>query len=637
MYYSTQSHFAKPFFRPTGLFVFTTAVILLLTCSQAYLPIASAATGKVTILHTNDMHSHMLGFGPNGEYTPEITGDDQTVGGIARIAGKVADIRTDRANIGTPVLLLDGGDFMMGTAFSLLKGKAEINLMTHLGYDAITIGNHEFDWTPAGTAQIYSYISAPMDLPVVASNLIFDDTHPGDDALKALWDAEIIQPCFTKPLTNGLNVGFFGLIGEDAVSVAPFAHPVDFDDRITAAQAMVNELDSVDLVICLSHSGIEEDSTLASAVPGIDVIISGHTHETTQSPVIVGDTIIVQGGSYTKHLGILDLDVTESGVSVDDFELVAIDDSIEGDTSTHNIVEQLKDEVDSTMLTDLGYGFDEAIAETAFDLTATAGKEANLGNLVTDAMRWMVDQVEYDPADPTTKVDFAIESNGVIRDDILKGDSGLISFSDAFRVLPLGFGLEEQMAVGYPMVTIYVTASEVKKALEVLTTLYPMRGSDFWLNVSGLKVKYAPNGIPFFRVKNIYVGDDENGYSDTPLDTSCFNQKLYKVAINYYVAQFIAVVGDYTFGILSVDPKDRNGISYNNTGVHPNGLDEARVDIDPEDPGIQELRQWEGFMKYFTTFDDPDADDIPGVPAGRYEAPTGRITETSCFISTLAN
>lgn len=598
----------------------------------------AALADHLTIMHTNDMHSHLLGFGPNGEYTPLTTGDDGTVGGFARLAGIINAVRADRGAQGIPTLLVDAGDFMMGTSLVLLGGQAELSLMDAMGYDVLTLGNHEFDWTPAATADIFSNIpNLGLSLGVVASNLIFDPVHTGDDALEALFTAGVIQPWSVKTLSNGLRVGFFGLLGDDAASVAPFASPVDFETASVAAQAMVAALQAqgVDLIVCLSHSGLEEDSALAAAVPGIDVIVSGHTHEKTETPLIVGDTAIVQAGSYTKNLGVLDLDLTLKGPPVSAYSLETIDDNVAGDAATQTAAQGLIATLDTNVLNPMGYGFATVMAQTDFDLTATAGEEGNLGNLVTDAMRWMVDQVEYDPGDPDTKVDFSMESNGVIRDNILAGTTGNIAFCDAFRALPLGFGLDG--AVGYPMVTIYVTAEEVKKAMEVISTVYELKGSDYWLNVSGLRVEYAPDGFPFFRVRNIYVGDDESGYSDVPLDTGAGNPELFKIAINYYVAQFIAVIGDYTYGILTIDPKDENGVSYLDEVAHPDGLDEARVDTDLGTAGIQELRQWKGFMDYLGTFPDTDVppDGIPNIPV-RFSGPTGRILEVSCFIATAA-
>jgi len=620
----------RKFFRfQTGL-AFLIAGLLIFCSSVFSAAIAAETPSALTIMHTNDLHSHLLGFGPNSEYTPLITGDDDTVGGFARIAGKVDEIRTAHDGI-NPVLLVDAGDFMMGTGFVLLRGAAELSLMDALGYDCITLGNHEFDWTPDGTAQILSNIIYPspgLNLPVVASNLIFDDVHTGDDNLKDLFDAGVIQPYYIKDLGydwNNYRIGFFGLVGKDADSVAPFAYPITFRDQAETAQDMVDALDGiVDLIVCLSHSGLEEDTALAAAVSGIDVIISGHTHETTTAPIVENGTIIVQTGSYGRNLGVLDLDIS-AGVSWSDFELVPINDDILGDSAIDAVVGSLVADLDD-ILDPMGYAFQGVIAETAFDLTQSAGVEGNLGNLVTDAMSWMVDQYETDHL-----VDFAFESAGVIRDNIDMGSSGQIAFSDAFRVIPLGFGLDG--AVGYPMVTIYVTAAEVKKALEVLTTVYPLEGSDYWLSVSGLKVEYNPNLIPFFRVLRVWVPDGEGGWCK--LDTSFLNKNLYKIAINYYVAQFIAVVGDYTYGILTIDPKDASGVSYLDETAHPDGLDEARVDIDPGTAGIQELQQWVGFVDYLEQFDDAGSNGIPDIPAS-YAGPEGRITETNCFISTAS-
>jgi 5'-nucleotidase / UDP-sugar diphosphatase len=599
-------------------------------------PVAKAADLRVTILHTNDMHSHMLGFGPNSEYTPLTTLDDGTVGGMARVAGKVNEIRAARGAEGVPVLLVDAGDFTMGTGFTLLRGEAELRVMDALGYDVITLGNHEFDWKPAGTAEILSHIpDLSLDLPVVASNLVFDLSHPDDDALEALFTAGVVRSYHVQTLENGLRVGFFGLVGEDAASVAPFAYPVKFLDVVPAAQAMVAALqgEGVDLIVCLSHSGLDEDAALAEAVPGIDVIVSGHTHESTGSPRVVGSTVIVQAGSYTEELGVLDLDLSGAPTPLVGYELAAIDDTVPGDAAMQDLVEGLMAELDADVLNPMGYGFRNATAETSFDLIATAGQESNLGNLITDSMRWMVDRVEYDPMNPQTRVDVAIESNGVIRDDILAGATGRVDFSDAFRALPLGFGLDG--AVGYPMLTIYVTAEEVRKAMEVITTVYPLKGSDYWLNISGMRLEYLPTGIPFLRVKNIFLGNDVDGYSDVPLDTSPSNTELYKVAINYYVAQFIAVIGEYTYGILTIDPKDALGVSYLDPVAHPDGLDEARVDTDPVMPGVQELQQWRGFMDYLGTFPDLEPNGIPNVP-DRYAGPTGRIQPVTCFIATAA-
>ena len=202
---------------------------------------------QVTLMHTNDLHSHLLGFGPNSEYTPASTGDDNSVGGMARLAAKVSEIRTLRAN---PTILVDAGDFTMGSAFMFSRGKSQIGIMEAIGYDAITLGNHEFDWRPAGTVEILSYISSTDSLPVMASNIVFSDCsapEPSpdcalDDELEALYGpGNIIRPYFIKDI-DGLQVGFFGLMGDNAIGVAALCDPLTFRGPAAAATEMVEVL-----------------------------------------------------------------------------------------------------------------------------------------------------------------------------------------------------------------------------------------------------------------------------------------------------------------------------------------------------------------------------------------------------------
>jgi 5'-nucleotidase / UDP-sugar diphosphatase len=127
------------------------AVCCLFSAAQVF-----SAERSFTILHTNDWQSRLLGFGPNNEYSPATTGDDDTVGGVARLATLLEQRRAAAGE--QPVLLLDGGDFSMGTLFHTVTRETggELRLMTELGYDAATLGNHEFDFRPAGLAAMIS-------------------------------------------------------------------------------------------------------------------------------------------------------------------------------------------------------------------------------------------------------------------------------------------------------------------------------------------------------------------------------------------------------------------------------------------------------------------------------------------------
>ena len=116
---------------------------------------AGAEARLVTIVHTNDMHSHLQGFSPEGDYSPLVTGDDATIGGISRLATLIRGVRAQRAH---PVLAVDAGDFLMGSLFHMVSREeaVELRLLKTIGYDAVGLGNHEFDLMPDGLARILS-------------------------------------------------------------------------------------------------------------------------------------------------------------------------------------------------------------------------------------------------------------------------------------------------------------------------------------------------------------------------------------------------------------------------------------------------------------------------------------------------
>ena len=143
----------------------------------------SASPDTVTLLHTNDWQSRLLGAGPNAEYTPDSTDDDDTVGGVARLADLIQQRRAAAGERG-PVLVLDGGDVTMGTLFHTIAVETgtELQLMEMMGYDAVTLGNHEFDFRPEGFARMVRAAQAGGGAPpLLATNLVTDPGDPRDD------------------------------------------------------------------------------------------------------------------------------------------------------------------------------------------------------------------------------------------------------------------------------------------------------------------------------------------------------------------------------------------------------------------------------------------------------------------------
>ena len=580
-----------------------------------------AAEKALTIIHSNDLHSHFLGAPPNIAYTPFVTGNDETIGGLARIATVIKAVKQNRKN---PVLVLDAGDFLMGSLFHMLSREQsfELRLLSMMGYDAVTLGNHEFDLKPDGLARILSTAHRLRQIPpIVLSNAVFSQESNKDDSLEKIFARGIVKPYLVLE-KEGLRIGIFGIMGKNAAEVAPFASPVTFDDPITTAQRMVKVLrdtEKTDMVICLSHSGLwenkkrSEDEILAREVDGIDIIISGHTHTKIERAILVNNTIIVQAWEYGKQLGVMDIVYNDRHVFLENYKLVDIDDQIKGDTEVCEQIETFKADINRQVLAKEGLAFKKIIAETDFDLYLKT-EESNLGNLIADSIRWYINKNEYDPADPASKAVVSIISNGVIRDPIVKGKTGQIAVCDVFRATPLGIGFDDAETMGYPLITIYVYPSELKKALEVLTSIYPLKGSDYFLQVSGVQFTYNPYRMIFDRITEIRIGDEKKGYHK--LDYSKSNRNLLRVGVDIYNATFLKIIGDFTWHILDIVPKDRDGNSIGD-------LKTMRLDSDKKESGIQELKEWKAVMEYIKSFPDADGDRLPNVP-DKYRHKLGR-------------
>ncbi len=570
---------------------------------------------RLTILHTNDWQSHMLGWGPNAEYSPDVTGDDGTVGGLARAKTLVDEIRGASTH---PVVLYDAGDWMAGALFQLLATShaSELQVMQAMGYDAICLGNHEFDWGPNVLGQMIAKgDELGVTVPILASNTVPNSEDPGDDALEAHFSSGRIQHTMVQTLDNGLRIGLFGLVGDGAARISPAVAPASFSPAQEAAAEAVADLQAqgVDLIVGLSHAGVGDDShegedeAIAAAVPGIDVIVSGHSHTALSEAIEVGDTLIVQAGAYTRYVGELTVSrEPDGGWALDDYTLHELDDSIPGDPAITEMVDGFVTALNEGPMTELGRTFDEPILTIGGDIGVNACQESALGNFVTDAFRYTLNQ--YSPADPIVA---AFESQGVIRDDLVAGSTGIEAFSDIFRVMPLGVGTDD--VPGYGLVSFYVTPRDLKSTCEILGSIVPIEGCDFWVEPSGIRCHVdtdRPFGNTARRVE-LWVGDEW-----TDLDISD-NETLYHVAVDSYVASLMNILGGLTFDAIVIAPKRADGTLVEDTST-------LAFDKDPATDGVQEVKLWEALVTYAESFEDVDGDGIPDL-GDRYLAPEGRI------------
>lgn len=572
---------------------------------------------RLTILHTNDWQSHMLGFGPNAEYTPGTTGDDATVGGLARLATFVEGVR---ANTEHPVVLYDGGDWMAGDLFQLLNTTeaAELTMFGALQYDAVTIGNHELDWGPDVLGQMISLADAAgVVTPIVASNIVPNAADPGDDQLEAHFSSGRIENSRVQVLDNGLRVGLLGILGDEAQSITPAVVPAAFTPSKEASQAAVADLlaQDVDIVVALTHNGVTDDPAtspdeiLAGQVPEIDVIVGGHSHTPLFAARTVGKTTIVQAGALTQYVGRLDLLENGDGTwTVESYELTELTDDIPGSPAVTTMVDSYVDAVIAGPLAALGYGYAEAMFSVPADMPAVGCTETALGNVITDSF-----MSEMNRLDPDANIDFTFESQGVIRDPIHQGTSGVQGFSDVFRVLPLGFGNDD--APGYALVDFYVTGAELKDVCEVTASISPSYGCNYFIEVAGMRCNLDMNRGQFLRTQSVERQLPDGTWE--VIDIANENPTLHHVAVDSYVASLMGILETLTYGILEITAKDETGIPYAS-------VDDMVFDADPSTPAVDELKLWEALVGYGQSFPDTTGDGVADLPDD-YLAPAGRI------------
>lgn len=540
---------------------------------------------KLTILFTHDMHDNLE------SYSVEVDKKIQSRGGFARLYTAILEERS----LDPQLLLVDAGDYSMGTLFqTIFTSKAPtLRLMGKMGYDATTLGNHEFDFRPQGLAQSLRAAKDSGDpLPeIVASNTSFPTD--SDAELKDLQQAfkEYGIKDYHIVNKNGIKIGLFGLMGYEADSNAPMARVV-FDDMLEESKRVVKilkEEEKVDMVIALSHSGTDgdegesEDEILAKEVLGIDVIISGHSHTTLNNPIQINDTLIVSAGRYAENLGKLIVAKDDNKWTLEEYTLKTIDSSYQDHQELVSIIEDYKKDIDEEYLSLYNLSYDQVVAHAPFNFTPAAklGKkqqEEPLANMIGDAYIYAVKEAEKANY---KDIDIAVVPKGIIRDSIVAGD---LTVKDIFNITPLGVGKDK--ISGYPLLDVYLTGKELQTAAEVDASIQPLM-SAAQLYITGLQYHFNPNRLIFNKVTQVNLVQN-----DKIVDLE--NDKLYRVVANLYTAQMLNIVGDKSMGLLSIVPKDENGNVVENF--------EDRIIYS----GDQEVKEWVAVTNYIQSFDKKD-------------------------------
>lgn len=596
-----------------------TKLLLVLFSFTLYFPL-QAQSLKFHILHTSDEHS---AFVPLPLLENKVGEKNPSIGGVARVAGAIKSIKNKHN--GESFLTLSSGDIMGGSPYSwlILKNQtAEIDLLNEMGYDAMTIGNHEFDYGPEILADYFKragYKETGEKTAVIASNLDIPQNHP-------LLDIDIQENKIFQ-LPNGLKVGVFGILGKGAFKLATSAKPIEYIDMFDIAKKQVKLLQSqgADIIILLSHSGDDEDIEIAKKVEGINIILGGHYHIITEKPINVNNTYILHPSYFYKNLGhyVFEYDKTAKKLNILEHNNITMDYTISEDSLIASKVATYTDDLNKHLVayTDsIFYNISQVNARTTFKMERVEYEEFGLGNFITDAMRFMGEKLTG------SKVDFSFQGNGVIRSDIYPGEmpwsKNEVSFFDLATVSGLGMGPDKMP--GYPMVSVYLTEEEVIRATQVTSILHQIYGDIFYLQFSGLRYTYDAGKalwlkIPFLNLPipankavlsvEKYTG---NGIQNTDEyeKLSPKNDRMYHVISDYYIASFLPMVGE-VLPKLKIVLKDKNGNPIEN-------IEEAIV----YKTNGKEFKIWEAVSMYAKEFYDK-GEDIPAY----YSKKQGRITQ----------
>lgn len=555
--------------------------------------------GQVDILFLHDTHSHLNSF-----LTVE-EGQDVTLGGFARL--KTLIDRTKEHNPDT--LVLDAGDFSMGTLIQTIfhTDAPELRMLGALGCDVSTLGNHEFDYRSSGLAgALDAAVNSKDPLPALVLCNIDWETMEADGLTP---DQQLLKDAFARYGMKdyvvidkgGLKIAVFGVFGEDSLACAPTC-VLKFQDITQAAQATVKEIqekESVDMILCVSHSGTDPDSSksedelLAKAVPEIDLIVSGHSHTSLSQPIQYDNTYIVSCGSYGRNLGALTMSRRDDGRwDMDAYELIPVTEDLPPHEATQEKIDSLMEKVDSGYLAPFGYTRSQILALNSVSFSTsdqlyTTHTEHNLGSLLADAFAYGVEQTQG-PGEPP--VDVAIVPSGCVRDTFATGP---ITVEDVFNAYSLGIGPDG--VPGYPLIEMYLTGEELKTGAEIDASI-----SDFMpsarLYLSGFHFSYNPHRLLLNKVTDCYM-TDENG-SRTEIE----DDRLYRVVCDLYSGQMLGAVTDISYGLLSVVPKFADGTPIEN-------IEDAIITVNGK-----EIKAWAAVAAYLDSFEDTNGDGVSDVP-----------------------
>ena len=527
-------------------------VLPLMTGMQVW---AKTEPKQLDILFTHDTHSHLNSF------TTIVNGEKKEAGGFA----KLKTLINEHKKVNPDTLVLDGGDFSMGTLIQTVYDTeaAELRMLGQIGCDVTTLGNHEFDYQSKGLADMLNAAKNSGDTvpSLVLCNVDWDAMEEaglseGQKQIQSAFEKYQVRDYVVVQKGN-IKIAVLGVFGKDALVCAPTCELV-WKDPVKAAKQTVEKIkkkEKVDMIACVSHSGTwddadkSEDEILAKEVPDIDLIISGHTHSQLDKPIQHGNTYIVSCGEYGKNLGTISMTQKDDGRwKATSYELIPVSDEVNPDETTQAKIDALMDTVDINYLAKFGYTRKEVLAENdiefnSLDEMGTKHEELNLGDIISDAYVYAVENSDNYDGDP---VDVAVPS-GTVRDTYAKGE---ITVESVYNSFSLGIGKDG--LAGYPLISAYLTGKELKLVAEIDASI-----SDFMtiarLYCSGLNFTFNPHRMILNKVTDCYLTGQDGKREEIQDD------KLYHVVTDLYTGQMLGSVMDISYGAYSTATNIENG------------------------------------------------------------------------------
>ena len=473
----------------------------------------AAADYNLTVLHTNDFHSR---FEPISKYDSGCSSEDnmegKCFGGSARL---VTAINEARARAENPVLL-DGGDQFQGTLFyTYYKGRLAAEMMNHLGYDGMTVGNHEFD---DGPEVLRGFMDA-VEFPVLMSNA---DVSNEPSLAGVLKKSTVIE-------VGGEKIGLIGATPEDTDELASPGDNITFSDPLTAIQGEVDMLTKmgVNKIIVLSHLGHKTDLEIVPQLTGVDIVVEGHSNTFLSNtsdrasgpyPMMIGNTALVSAYAYGKYLGELNVVFDDDGnIKSATGEPIVMDGAVVEDPAVKARIAEAAAPLEEIR--------QKVVASAAAAIDGDRGncraRECEMGNLIADAM---LDRV----ADQGIQI--AIQNGGGIRASI---DAGEVTMGEVLTVLPFQNTLS----------TFEVTGAVMVEALENGASQME-EGAGRFPQVAGMSFTVTPGNEAGSRISNVMV-------AGAPIDMDA----TYGVVSNNYVRNggdgykmFRSAANAYDFG-----------------------------------------------------------------------------------------